>query len=165
VTKLLFSSNPFPVAPNVLSGLTAGFSRVYARTIGKDSVRVLDSLLILWSGAPVITPTGGPGPYAIANGGSAGPYTFTVTDRLGHPMSPGTLINVLADACIVNGDANIAMPDTQVGGPGLTSFTVLLQDAAPLQSPPAPAPSVLTVIVTHPVYGTYKFVLASGTVL
>jgi hypothetical protein len=164
VTKSLYSANPFPVAPNVLSGSTAGFSRVYARTIGKDSVRVLDSLLILWTGAPIVALTGGPGAYAIPNGGSAGPFTFTVLDRLNHPMSPGATITATADGCTVSGDANVSMPDTQVGGAGLTSFTVLLNDAAPLIIPPSPAPSVLTVTVTHPVYGTYKRVLASGTV-
>jgi hypothetical protein len=166
VTKTLYSANPFPVPPDTLPGMASGFSRVYARTIGKDSTRVMDSVQILWTGSPIITMTGGPASFAIPNGGSAGPYTFTVLDRLGHPMSPGTGITVTADACTVNGDANISMPDTQVGGPGLTSFTVLLIDSNP---PPAPAtvpptPSVLTVTVTHPVYGTYKLVLASGTV-
>ncbi len=108
--------------------------------------------------------TGGPASFAIPNGGSAGPYTFTVLDRLGHPMSSGTGITVTADACTVNGDANISMPDTQVGGPGLTSFTVLLKDGDPTNTATPPVPSVLTVTVTHPVYGTYKLVLASGTV-
>jgi hypothetical protein len=164
VSNNLISGNPFPVAPNLLPGLGAGFSKVYARTLGKDGAPVIDSALILWTGAPIITLTGGPASYAIANGGSAGPYTFTVLDRLGNPMASGTTITVTADACTVNGDANMTMPDTQVGGAGLTSFTVLLKDADPLNSPPAPAPSVLTVTVTHPVYGTYKLVLASGTV-
>ena len=164
VTKTLYSANPFPVPPDTLFGVERGFSRVYARTIGKDSAKVLDSLLILWTGAPEIKSTDTLGNYVIPNGGTAGPYTFTVEDRFGHPMSAGTSITVLADACTVNGDANITMPDTQVGGPGLTSFTVLLKDADPLVTPPAPVPSVLTVIITHPVYGTYKLVIASGTV-
>ena len=164
VTKTLYSANPFPSPPDTLPGVTRGFSRVYARTIGKDSARVVDSILILWTGAPIITKTGGPASYVIANGGTAGPFTFTVVDRYGHPMSSGTSISVIADACTVSGDANVTMPDTQGSGAGLTSFTVLLGDADPLNSPPAPAPSVMTITVNHPIYGTYKAVIASGTV-
>ena len=164
VSKILYSANPFPVAPNVLSGLTSGFSRVYARTIGKDSARVMDSIQILWTGAPIITRTGGPSPFTVLNGGTAGPFTFTVVDEFGHPMSPGTTITVAADGCNVSGDANVTMPDTQAGGAGLTNFTVVLQDAAPTTINNPLQPSALVVSVTHPVYGTYKVVIATGSV-
>jgi hypothetical protein len=163
VTMSLYSSNPYPLAPNLASGLTDGFSRIYARTVGRDSTLVMDSVEILWTGAPIITKTGGPATYAIANGGSEGPFTFTVADYLGHPMSAGTTINIEADGLTVSGNANVNMPDTKSSGAGLTSFTISVRDANVTDTDP-PAASLITVVVNHPVYGTYKAVLASGTV-
>jgi len=86
-----------------------------------------------------------------------------VADRLGHPMSAGTTINVDAAACTITGNAGITMPDTQFGGSGLTDFSVTLGDAL-TATPPAPIPSLLTVTVQHPIYGTFKVVIASGSV-
>jgi len=163
VTMNLYSSNPYPLAPNLASGLANGFSRVYARTIGRDSTFISDSVDILWSGAPVLTKTGGPATYTIAQGGSAGPFTFTVADYLSHPMSEGTSISVSGVGLDISGDANIVMPDTKSSGPGLTTFTISVADADPTDTDP-PAVSLLTLTVTHPVYGTYKLILASGTV-
>jgi hypothetical protein len=163
VSMNLFSSNPYPLAPNLASGLTNGFSRIYARTVGRDSTLVMDSVEILWTGSPIITKTGGPDTYTIANGGSAGPFTFTVADYLGHPMSAGTTINIEASGLSVSGNANINMPDTKSSGAGLTSFTITVRDANATDTDP-PAESLITVVVNHPVYGTYKYVLASGTV-
>jgi hypothetical protein len=87
VSMKLFSANPFPLSPNLAGGLTDGYSRVYARTIGRDSAIILDSLEILWTGSPIITKTDAINTYTIANGGTAGPFSFTVLDYLGHPMS------------------------------------------------------------------------------
>lgn len=163
VTMNLFSGNPYPLTPNLASGLANGFSRVYARTIGRDSTFVTDSVEILWTGSPIVTKTGGPASFTIPQGGSAGPFTFTVADYLGHPMSEGTIINVDGSGLKISGDANIVMPDTKSSGAGLTSFTVSIEDSAPTDTDP-PIVSILTVTVTHPVYGTVKYILASGTV-
>jgi len=163
VNMTLFPGNPYPLAPNLLPSLTAGFSRIYARTIGKDSTFVTDSIEILWTGKPVITKTDTINTFTIANGGSAGVFTFTVTDFLNHPLSQGTSITVDAPGLTVNGDANTTLPDTKVGGSGITSFSFTVKDANLTDSDP-PAPTLITVIVTHPVYGTYKKVIASGTV-
>lgn len=163
VTMNLYSSNPYPLNPNLASGLANGFSRVYARTIGKDSTFIADSVEILWTGAPVLTKTGGPATFTIAQGGSAGPFTFTVADYLSHPMSEATSISVSGTGLDVSGDANVVMPDTKSSGPGLTSFTISVADADPTDTNP-PVVSLLTLTVTHPVYGTYKLVLATGTV-
>lgn len=163
VTMTLFAGNPFPLTPKLASGLTDGFSRVYARTIGRDSTFVTDSVEILWTGSPIITKTGGPATFTIGDGGSAGPFTFTVADYLGHPMSQGTTITVDGSGLKVSGDANNIMVDTKSSGPGLTSFTVSIEDSNPLDSNP-PINSILTVTVAHSVYGVVKLILATGTV-
>ncbi|MBI2429359.1 MAG: hypothetical protein HYV29_11310 [Ignavibacteriales bacterium] len=163
VTMSIFSGNPYPLTPNLASGLTDGFSRVYARTIGRDSTFISDSVEILWTGAPIITKTGGPATYTIANAGSDGPFTFTVADYLGHPMSKGTTIQVEGTGLTVDGNANITMVDTKSSGAGLTSFTVSIKDSDVNDTDP-PVVSILTVTVTHPVYGTTKLNLATGTV-
>ncbi|MFZ4619048.1 MAG: hypothetical protein ACOYNS_00705 [Bacteroidota bacterium] len=163
VTMTLFSGNPLPLSPKLASGLTDGYSRVYARTIGRDSANILDSVDILWTGSPIVTKTDAINSYTIANGGTAGPFSFTVLDYLGHPMSEGTSIAVEATGLEVSGNANITMPDTKSTGAGLTSFTFTVKDANLTDTEP-PAASLITVIVTHPVYGTYKRVIASGTV-
>ncbi|MFA6457090.1 MAG: Ig-like domain-containing protein, partial [Bacteroidota bacterium] len=163
VTMTLFSGNPYPLTPNLASGLTDGFSRVYARTIGKDSAFVTDSVDILWSGIPIITKTDAINTFTIANGGSEGPFSFTVQDYLGHPMSQGVTISVEASGLSIDGDANVIMPDTKVGGAGVTSFTFTAKDAAPTDTDP-PAATLITIVVSHPTYGTFKKVIASGSV-
>jgi hypothetical protein len=79
-------------------------------------------------------------------------------------MSPGTVISAVADGCAVDGNANITMPDTFSTGSGFTDFTVLIKDANPSDTDPNAHPSVLYVVVNHPIYGTYKVVLAQGSV-
>ncbi|MFA6469209.1 MAG: Ig-like domain-containing protein [Bacteroidota bacterium] len=155
VTMTLYAGNPFP---NV-----DGFSYVYARTIGKDSSFVMDSVQLLWSGSPIITKTDVINSITVPNGGSAGPFTFTVEDYLGNPMSQGVSIAIEASGLSVSGNANVTMPDTKVGGAGLTSFTFTVTDASPTDTD-APVATLITIVVSHPVYGTYKLVTASGTV-
>ncbi|KAB2920671.1 MAG: hypothetical protein F9K22_14855, partial [Bacteroidetes bacterium] len=163
VTMHLLSGVPYPIAPNLAHGLTNGFSRIYATTIDRDSNLVTDSVDILWSGAPEYTKTGGPNTFTIAQGGSAGPFTFSVADFLSHPMSEGTSITVDGKGLDISGDANILMPDTKSSGPGLTTFTVSVSDIDPTDTNP-PVYSQLTLTVTHPVFGTRKWILATGTV-
>ncbi|MCU0454155.1 MAG: Ig-like domain-containing protein [Bacteroidetes bacterium] len=162
VSQTLYSANPYPEGADSLA-IGKGFTYVYSQTLGDSGLNVIDSLEILWTGAPIITRTSGPLTFAIADGGSDGPWEFTVVDRFGHPMSSGTSISVNATDGKVSGDADIVMPDTKSTGPGLTSFTVVLSDGDPGDSDP-PAAVLLTVIVTHPVYGTYKRVISSGTI-
>lgn len=54
----------------------------------------MDSALILWSGAPVISNVT-PSTFSIDNGASQ-EFTFTVSDYLGHPLAKGTGITVVA---------------------------------------------------------------------
>jgi hypothetical protein len=163
VTMTLYAGNPFPLTPNLASGLTDGFSRVYARTIGRDSTFITDSLEILWTGSPVITKTDAINTFTIANAGGTGPFTFTAQDYLGHPLSARTTITVDAPGLTVDGNSNVVMPDTKSSGAGLTSFSFNVKDASITDTDP-PIPTLITIIVTHPVYGTYKKVIASGTV-
>jgi hypothetical protein len=117
----------------------------------------------LWSGSPIITKTDVINSITVPNGGSAGPFTFTVEDYLGNPMSQGVSIAIEASGLSVSGNANVTMPDTKVGGAGLTSFTFTVTDASPTDTD-APVATLITIVVSHPVYGTYKLVTASGTV-
>ncbi len=171
VTNTLYSANPLPIGkdtllpdPEILSYYpsTKGFSRIYARTIGKDGQNVMDSLLFLWTGSPRFT-NNGSSSFTVANGGSAGPFTFTIDDRFGHPMSAGTSITVSASTGKISGDISRIIPDAFVGGPGITTFSVFLGDAASTDIDP-PENSSILVTVNHPTYGQYQFTLASGTV-
>lgn len=165
VTQKLYSANPFPVGIDSLS-LGQGWSRVYAQTQGDSAVQITDSVTILWSGKPIITRTdGGATSYALANGGSVGPLTFTVKDRLGHPMVAGTTITVSGNGLSIDGNVPATLFDTQFGGSGITDFTFNIADADATTIAPQPTKFTLTVTVTHPVYGTFTKVFASGTVL
>ncbi len=141
---------------------TKGFSRVYANTIGKDGQTVRDSILLLWTGLPRFNNTGA-STFVIGNGLSAGPFTFTIMDRFGHPMSSGTSIVVTASTGKVSGDVSRNIPDAISGGPGITSFSVSLTDNAPTDTDP-PVSSDIQVTVSHPLYGLFQFTLATGTI-
>jgi hypothetical protein len=119
---------------------------------------------MLWTGKPIITKTFGEDTYDVPDAGFAGPWSFRVEDRYHHPMSPGTMISVSAAGALIDGNANITMGDTFYSGNGTTDFTIIISDAAPHDLDPNPAPSVLYVTVEHPVYGTYKYMLASGVI-
>ncbi|HEY4613253.1 MAG TPA: Ig-like domain-containing protein, partial [Bacteroidota bacterium] len=162
VTKDLISGNPTPEGIDVI-GLGPGFSYVYAQTLGENGTTIIDSILVLWTGRPIISVLTSVDPFAVPDGSSVGPFVFSVEDIYGHPMSAGTSISVGGTGVNVDGDANISMFDTFSSGPGTTVFTVSISDASPLDTDP-PAGSVLTITVTHPVYGTFKRILATGTV-
>ncbi|MDP1677132.1 MAG: Ig-like domain-containing protein [Bacteroidota bacterium] len=171
VSNTLYSANPFPQGQDTLNPdaeilnyypSTKGFSRVYAKTFGKNGQWVTDSLLFLWTGKPVITNTG-VDTFTVTNGGVSSPLTFKIVDRFGHPMSAGTTITVTASTGNIFGDASRIIPDTFIGGAGFTTFSVFLADAAPTDTAP-PQWSDIIVTVNHPVYGVIQFPLARGTI-
>ena len=176
VNQTLWSGNPYPEGADVLADAGPGLSWVYARTLGEAATWVRDSVLMLWTGHPIFSNVTGPTTFTIPNGGSEGPWTFTIADKYGHPMSPGTVISVSGAALSIDGDgANVIMPDTPPGfispntylvpeGPGITSFTVIASDADPKTVSSPPNKSLITITVIHPVYGKYELILASGTV-
>jgi len=175
VNQTLWSSNPHPEGTDILAGAGPGLSWVYARTLGASATWVRDSVLMLWTGHPIFSDVTGPTTFAIPNGGSEGPWTFTIADKYGHPMSPGTIISVAGTGLIIDGNVNFTMPDTPPtyiapntylvpNGPGITTFTIIASDADPKTSNSPPDKSLITLTVNHPVYGIYTLVLASGTV-
>jgi hypothetical protein len=165
VNQTLWSDNPTPEGSDARTSYGPGFSWVYARSLGESATWVRDSVLLLWTGKPIISNVTGPATFIIPNGGSAGPWTFTIADKYGHPMSSGTTITVSGPGLLVAGDgASRTMPDTFDEGPGLTTYTVIASDADPKNVASPPNLSLLTLTIIHPIYGTYTLVLASGTV-
>jgi hypothetical protein len=171
VNNTLYSANPMPLGADTLkfpldpAHHGEGFSRLYARTFGQSATQVIDSCDILWTGPPILINTSASTTYTMANGETSGPYTFTVMDYLGHPMSSGTTISVSGDALVMSGDGvNVSMPDLMDAGPGITSFSVMAEDADATNVAVPPKKSQITLRVVHPVYGTYTRVLATGTV-
>ena len=171
VSGTLYSGKPWPENGDTLMPdaqilsyypSTKGFSRVYAKTIGKDGQIVMDSLLFLWTGSPRFINTGSSS-FTVPNGGGAGPFTFTIVDRYGHPMSAGTSIAVTASTGKLSGDISRTIQDALVGGAGITTFSVFLNDDAPTDTAP-PVNSSIFVTVSHEVYGISQFTLANGTV-
>ncbi len=162
VTKTLYSANPRPDGSDTLAQ-GPGWTKVYAKTFDQAGNVVSDSLFVLWTGAPIIVKTSGPATYNLAPGGSAGPWTFTVTDRLGHPLSRGTNISVGGTGVQVNGQASVTLVDAFSGGSGVTDFTVSIQNAnGGPTALSAPVTGILMVTVNHQTYGVYTFPLATG---
>ncbi|GEM_PF-738257 len=158
ITKNLFSANPRPENADTLSS-GPGWSYVYSTTAGPNGTTVKDSVKILWTGPPIIAKVSGPASFNIVKGGSDGTWVFTVMDLYNHPMSAGTNIIVSAAGGSVAGDANVTLPDTQSG---FTTFSVDLYNSSAAGSTDPPVASSLIVTVSHPVYGTYSYTLASG---
>jgi hypothetical protein len=176
ITQTLWSGNPYPYAGEnaTVSGIP-GLSWIYARTLGESGTWVRDSILMLWTGQPLFTNITGPETFIIGNGGSAGPWTFTVADQYGHPMSQGTTIIVQGNGLRIDGNTNIVMHDTPPimtspgvyyipAGQGITDFTFVAADADDQNIKVPPVVTTITVIVNHPVYGEYKVNIAVGTV-
>ena len=173
VTQAVWSDKPLPVENNVLPGYGPGLSWIYARTLGASATWVKDSVLVVWTGQPIISNLTGPTTFTIPNGGSEGPWTFTIADKYGHPMSKGTTISVSGTGLTIDGDAvDLIMRDTPPDqktftvpeGSGITTFTIIASDADPKTTASPPNKSVITLTINHPVYGEYKQVLAVGTV-
>ncbi len=165
VNQTLWSGNPSPEGANALPQ-GPGWSWVYARTLGQSAAWVTDSVLMLWTGRPILSNVTGPTTYTIGNAESAGPWSITIADKYGHPMSPGTIISISGTGLSTEPSAYTSwtMRDTFDEGEGSTVFTFVVQDADPTTVTAPPLQSILTVTVNHPVYGIFTWVLASGTV-
>jgi hypothetical protein len=162
ISKLLYSANPRPEPPYAISAGN-GWSYVTVTTFGSAGQVVTDSIKLLWTGAPIITKTGGPSGFSIPKGGSVGPYTFTVVDRFNHPMTSGTSITASANNGVVTGNVGVTLPDVIGGGAGITSFSIVLANSDQVGGTNPPVASQLIVTVSHPVYGTFSLILDSGT--
>jgi hypothetical protein len=171
ITQNLYSQNPSPdgtpaYGPQLKYNVTLpqGWTRVYAETYDDAGALVEDSINVLWTGLPTITLTGAPGSSTISHGGSLGPFTFTIMDRYGHPISSGTSISVSCNGANVSTDAPDIMKDVTTPGAGATSFTINLADGDGGTAPAVPPTNPLIVTVTHLKYGIFKIQLAMITI-
>ncbi|MBI5474083.1 MAG: hypothetical protein HY961_17245 [Ignavibacteriae bacterium] len=144
----LISGNPQPLGVYAAQPYGNGYHWVVARTIGEGGAAVQDSVLILWSGASNIS-TVSPTTFNIPNAGFQD-FTFTVSDYLGHPLSAGTKISVVATVApppnpddpinqvLVGFGRNgvITLPDVIVSGQGTTEFGFRLSDGTTSNAPP-----------------------------
>ncbi|HEX7572695.1 MAG TPA: hypothetical protein VF514_06345, partial [Bacteroidota bacterium] len=163
----LISGNPSPLGSHAapVNGLRPsgdGYHYIAAKTVGQAGISVMDSILILWSGASIIsnfTPT----TFSIPNGSSQS-FTFTVADALGHPLSAGTTISVIAaippppdpnapqNQVIVTFGLNggLTLNDLLVPGPGTTQFSCKLSDGNSVLFDTLGTRTTLTVFVNGP---------------
>jgi hypothetical protein len=91
-----------------------------------------------------------PGPFAVPNGGSSQAFCFLVSDPAGRPLVGGTRISVSTSAGAISGTANVILPDTQQGGPGLTFFSFAVVDDDPADTDP-PSEALVTIAVASPI--------------
>lgn len=124
-----------------------GFFNVTAKTVDEDNEYIEKQFLMLFTTRTAnITFTSGAFDIP-ANG--ADNITFTVTDRNGYPMAAGTTINVTSQGDLaITGEAQIELGDYFVGGPGITNFTITVQDTDDASSDTQSAS--ITVTVTTP---------------
>ena len=141
VATVALLTEPYPVH-NVQG---AGFFEVTAQTVDENSTTISTSTIRLLTGPPVISNVS-PTTFNIPNAGSQ-TFTFTVTDALGHPMAPGTTINVATQGGSVTlfGDTAVKMPDSEIGGTGLTNFSFSVMDGDPTTIKPTPLIITITV--------------------
>lgn len=164
LTVNLFAALPKPIPPySQVSYGGPGWGLVRARTIGDGGVELNDSVLILWTGKPIIDSVSGPTSFAVPDNGSAGPWTFKVYDYLYHPMTSGTTIRVTAGDALVTGNESTTLIDFTFGGNGITDFSFGIADNDPFDTDPAKFTSIV-ITVTHPVYGSRSYTVATGTV-
>ncbi len=160
----LISGNPSPLGSHAapVNGLRPsgdGYHYIAAKTVGQGGSTVLDSILVLWSGASIISGFA-PTTFNIPNAGSQ-TFTFTVADVLGHPLSAGTTIAVIAaippppdptatqNQVIVTFGLNgsLVLNDVLVPGPGTTQFSCRLSDGNTVLVDSAGTRTTLTVFV------------------
>jgi hypothetical protein len=155
-----FGSHAAPVNGSNPSG--DGYHYIAARTVGQSGAVVQDSILVLWSG-PAIISNFSPTTFNITNGGSQ-TFAFTVADVLGHPLSAGTTIAVVAtvppppdpnaqvNQVIVTFGLNgsVTLNDLLVPGQGNTQFDCRLSDGNTSLIDSLGTRTTLTVFVNGP---------------
>ena len=138
----LISGNPAPLGAYAAVPPGDGYHYVVARTLGQGGSVVQDSVLLLWSGPGHISNVN-PTSFDIVNKGSQS-FSFQVTDALGHPLSLGTKVTVIAtipppptqgvrqNQVIVAFGSNgaVEIPDVIFPGPNVTDFSFTLRDGS-----------------------------------
>ena len=104
---------------------------------------IFASTTVLFSGNTIVSISPINCQPSIPIGGSQ-PFTYTVSDQNGNPITGGSTVTVTATAGLVTGNTSITIPDTQRGS---TVFNVTLQNNT---TTTVPLPVTLTVDVNSP---------------
>jgi hypothetical protein len=170
-TVNLISGNPFPpTGIAIVEAETAGFVDPESPT-DEGQERVSSFFPVLFSGLISI---GVEPPTAILGQ----TYTLTVTDYLGNPLAPGTVIRVTAEGTKVKavGNTNVELDDTgfevldalglpssyrAITGVGITEFTFRAVEDLRIDESGVPTLEAITVLVAGP-NGRLEVVLTAG---
>jgi hypothetical protein len=130
----LISGNPFPTFGNALTQYGNGYHYVVASTLGQNGVVVKDSVLILWTGASVISNIT-PSTINVPHQGFQ-QIDFRVSDGFGNTLSAPTTITVTTTgqqaevAFGINGTFTISQD--VILPPGVnTQFSCIISDSRP----------------------------------
>lgn len=160
---ILYSGNPLPFFsprdllrfPVSLFGDGKGYGWVYSHSLGENSVDILDSILLCFSGRPSVTFS--PGSFSVPRLGSTA-ISVTISDQNGNPLAPGTLIETITEfnppplsgwAATASGLPRDALDDFLTRGPGSTDFILVVADGT-AGGTPVFMPVVVTVKVNGP---------------
>jgi hypothetical protein len=132
-TADLISGAPWPEGANALTTYGDGYHYTLASTVGQNGTIVKDSVLILWSGASMIS--GYPSSFSVPNGGVQ-VINFVVSDFHMNTLSKGTEIKVEASgaqADVAFGIQGVFTIGRDVNLPkgAYTLYSCLVSDAAP----------------------------------
>jgi hypothetical protein len=160
-TVKLYSGNPQPkldpayfhfASGNINDG--TGYALIIAQTIGENAVTVTDSILMLFSGVPVISVSPSYTVHVVSGGSET--FDVNISDQFGNPLSSGTrIISTIefSPPANTNWSAQISgLPDEPFAdymyrGPGTTDFHLQVIDATP-GGTPALMPVVVKITVT-----------------
>jgi len=144
VSALPLSSGSPPAACPESSA--TGYGNITARTSNDEQQTIETYTMVLFSAESEIEITS-----ISADSAGLGNYRFKVSDRFGHPLSPGTTIQVVADGVNVEavGDINVELGDHLCPGPGRTEFVASVVQGDEENQDNIPEPPVLeTVTIT-----------------
>ena len=118
-----------------------GYGTITARTSNDQQQAIETNTMVLFSGESEIR-------FGDINANAEnglGSYKFVVSDRFGHPLSPGTTIQVVADGVNVEavGDVNVELGDYLCPGSGTTTFSASVVQGDEEGEDDLPEPPVL----------------------
>lgn len=166
-TVVLYSGNPLPrdatLTPPSAYGDGTGYAWVRAHSLGENSVDVIDSVLVLFSGASNITLS--TSNVHVDTGGCV-TVAVTIADQNGNPLAPGTLIKTEVEftppegtnwSVLASGLPEDPLADFLTRGNGSTEFTLQICDGTP-GGTPARMPFNVKISVTGPNGNTFATV-------
>lgn len=166
-TVQLYSGNPLPrdatLSPPSAFGDGTGYAWVRAHSLGENSVNVIDSVLILFSGVSNITLS--TSVVHIDSGGCVD-VSVTIADQNGNPLAPGTQIKTEVEftppegtnwSVLASGLPEDPLADYLTRGNGSTDFTLRICDGTP-GGTPARMPFNVKISVTGPNGNTFATV-------